>query len=328
MKRFLFFFLAMMLAMGGTAFAGEQKILFLRDGKEVLLQDEPIRKNGKWMLTREDMGRLLGCKGVVSEGDGSYFAVGGAEQAVALQNYRGTSIGNGKIYHGIEGGGYRADILQEDAIGNWYDETWYVPCREVAEALDFRVLWQKKDGQESLSLERWRKLPKLTLEMSFDKETNHFLGTIKNQEPQAFLLCDPYAMSNFNRLYRMDGDHWTDIGNLVSYRIDENGLRITPCREGTSEGITKLEWDADRRKISPGKYRMEILFTYQYYTDYKYGSLWAEQVRSEKATKQEQDLYYATRWGKPDFFFIGEGMLASGEAKETEYVLYGEFEVE
>ena len=52
MKRFFGAFLAGVLMMTGSAYGAEPEVLFYRNA-EIVLQDRPFCRNGKWMVVRE-----------------------------------------------------------------------------------------------------------------------------------------------------------------------------------------------------------------------------------------------------------------------------------
>ena len=59
MKRTVCLALAMSMVMGTTAFAAEQRVRFCRRD-DITLQNPPIKKDGKWMVSLEDLERMTG----------------------------------------------------------------------------------------------------------------------------------------------------------------------------------------------------------------------------------------------------------------------------
>lgn len=141
MKRFLCFFLMGMLLMTGSVYAAEPEVQFWRK-EEVTLEDVPIRRNGKWMVSLSDLERLTGSK---AKDNGEFItfqkAVALQKETVTLETARTAFLMPDWTLFDMANGGYRKLELSEDIF--WQDETLYLPFREFATALGYDVGWFK-----------------------------------------------------------------------------------------------------------------------------------------------------------------------------------------
>lgn len=319
MKRFLFFFAAMTLAIGGTAFGAEPKVKFWRD-KEVILQDDAICKNGKWMVTLEDFERLTGCQ---IKDNGDFIILQRAvvlrkENTVALEPTRTAYLLPDWTLFGMAHGAYSKLELAEDIFRQ--DDKLYVPCRDIAAALGYDVIWGMWGEQEMVELKE-QEMPEITLTVEYDIETDKLNGIIENKEPQAFLFGLEYTLE------RLTEDGWVRVIEAEPRDLDDVGYIMNATRSQTGEnGISHVQRYV-YAKLPKGEYRMGIPFRYRYYVKNVYGNLEDERTKSEDTDKLDWDYYYSTYWGKPDFYFEGEGLSTYNAQKDTHYVLYGGFTV-
>lgn len=324
MKRFLFFFAAMTFAMGSIAFAAEQDVQFLRDGKEIVLADEVIQKNGKWMLSKADMEKLIGSKGENPEN--YYFGLGDGDMPVVLAENSGTTIINGKLLHGTPEGINQWDVLEEDMFIQ--NRTWYVPCREVAQALGYGVTWKKEDGQEIVSLETERKMPEITLSVEYDRKNHKLICVIENHEPQTFTIGN--LNNRIDRMIEYFGWGWERFSYVGDSKVGPEvyqGQRMVPLREGEADGVTVIERELFPEELPKGQYRLRIPISYRYYGEKMCSDALKERMEQGTMTEEDWDIYYSIRWGKPDFFFRENDLDRYNGQRETNYLLFGEFEV-
>ena len=317
MKRFFFLFLTLTVAMSGTALGAEENVKFLRDGKEVLLQEEAIRKNGKWMISLSDLGLLTGCEVNFGE-DFITFTNAWEDAPVMLETARTAMLLQDGTFFGMVHGGYQKCKLSEDIF--WQNDVMYLPCREMVTALGYQAAWEKADGMEVISLEKL-KMPEISLSVEYDRETDTFHGVIENKEPQSFIFGEEFTLERMteNGWERLEEAEPRDI-NSIGYLI--NGLR----REDGADGIRQFQYWV-WTKLSAGQYRLGIPFDYDYYINDVHLSDLDEKIKKEDMTKRDWMFYYSTHWGKPDFFFEGDSMEDYNVRKTTDYILYGEFAV-
>ncbi|MBQ9091338.1 MAG: hypothetical protein IJY52_03600 [Anaerotignum sp.] len=318
MKRFFGVFLAGILAMTATAYGAEPKVRFWRN-EEVQLEDAPIRKNGKWMVSLSDLERLTGSK-AKDNGDFIIFrkSVALQKETVALETARTAYLLPDWTLFEMANGGYRKAEPLEEAF--WQEDKLYLPFRELAEAMGYDVGWYKWNGQEMIEL-RAMEMPEVTLDVEYEKEEKRLKGTILNKKPQSFLFgCD-------FTLERMTENGWERVKEAEPTEIDAAGFTICATRaEDHLDGITPVE----RRvyaELPAGQYRMGIPFSYRYHVKNIYGNPWDTYFENGEAEKLGWDFYYSTHWGKPDFYFEGAGLSTYNGEKDTHYMLYGEFEV-
>lgn len=319
MKRFFCIFFTGVLMMTGVVYGAEQKVCFLRNGTEVTLQEEPIRKNGKWTVALSDLERLTGSQ---AKDNGELITF---QRSVALKKETVTPeaartaylLPNGTLFE-MADGGYRKTKPLEEAF--WQEDKLYLPFRELAEAMGYDVGWFKYNGQEMIEL-RAMEMPEITLDVEYDKEEKRLKGTILNKEPQSFEFGYDFTLE------QMTENGWERVKEAEPQYIDDVGFTIYATRtEDNMDGITPVA----RRvyaDLPAGQYRMGIPFSYRYHLENSYGNPWDAYFENGEVEKLGWDFYYSTHWGEPDFYFEGAGLSTTNGEKDTHYMLYGEFEV-
>ena len=315
MKRFLGAFFAGVWMMTGVAHGAEPEVLFYRNA-EIVLQDRPFCRNGKWMVSLRDLERLTGTQ--AKEEENCIIL-----QKAVTQGSDAESAVRAKAYFQEEG------ILLEGADGSvqkldggefYLDDTLYVRCREFAEALGYEVRWCRW-GEKDLIEIIGKEMPEITLDVEYDKEKKQLRGSILNKEPQAFLFGYDFILE------QMTEHGWERVKEAEPQFIDDVGFPIYATRtEDNMDGITPVA----RRvyaDLPAGQYRMGIPFSYRYHLQNVYGNPWDEYFEKGEAEKLGWDFYYSTHWGEPDFYFEGAGLSTTNGEKDTHYMLYGEFEV-
>ena len=318
MKHFLCVFLMGMLLMTGSVYAAEPEVQFWRK-EEVTLEDVPIRRNGKWMVSLSDLERLTGSK---AKDNGEFItfqkAVALQKETVTLETARTAFLMPDWTLFDMANGGYRKLELSEDIF--WQDETLYLPFREFATALGYDVGWFKWNGQEVIELKALE-MPEITLDVAYEKEEKRLKGTILNKEPQSFLFGYDFTLE------RMTENGWERVKEAEPTEIDDVGFTMHATRtEDNMDGTTPVE----RRvyaDLPAGQYRMGIPFYYRYHMKNIYGNPWDHYVENGEADKLGWDFYYSTHWGEPDFYFEGAGLSTYNAEKNTYYMLYGDFTV-
>ena len=318
MKRFFCIFFTGVLMMTGVVYGAEPEVRFWRDA-EVYLEDVPIQKNGKWMVSLSDLERLTGSQ-AKDNGDFITFqkAVALKKETVAPESARAAYLlPDGTFFEMADGGYRKADPLAEVY---WQEEELYLPCRELAGAMGYDVVWFKWNGQEVIEL-RAMEMPEVTLDVEYEKEEKRLKGTILNKEPQSFLFGYDFTLE------RMTENGWERVKEAEPQYIDDVGFTIYANRtEDNMDGITPVA----RRvyaELPAGQYRMGIPFSYCYYLQNTYGSPWDTYFENGEVEKLGWDFYYSTHWGEPDFYFEGAGLSTTDRKKDTHYMLYGAFAV-
>lgn len=313
MKKAVCLALAMSVAMGTTAFAAEQRVRFFREN-DITLQNPPIKKDGKWMVSLEDLERLTGTQ--ATEGKDSitfHKSVGltGAElgkDAVAYFREDGT------LLEGVNGS-YRKMDAAEFREG----DILYLPCRDYAEAIGYEVNWFLFDG-DNIEL-RAQEMPEVTLNVEYDANKNEVQGRIQNEEPQSFTYGAEFTIE------RKTENGWERVKKAEPGDIDDYGLTMSAKREG-EDGITDISYRM-RTKLTAGEYRIGIPFSYTYFIQGDRVDYISRKVKENSLGDRDWDLYYSTEWGRPDFYFDGDGVKSTTEQKRTtKYTLYGTFTVE
>ena len=313
MKRFFGAFLAGVLMMTGVAYGAEPEVLFYRN-EEIVLQDRPFCRNGKWMVSLRDLEQMTGTQAKEEE------------NCIILQKTvtQGSGAATAKVYFQEEG------ILLEGTDGSvqklgegefYLDDTLYVRCREFAEALGYEVRWCKWGEKELIEIVG-KEMPEVTLDMEYEKAEKQLKGTILNKEPQSFLFGYDFTLE------RMTENGWERMKEAEPQYIDDVGFTIYATRtEDNMDGITPVvRWLS--AELPAGQYRMGIPFSYRYHLENSYGDPWDTYFENGEVEKLGWDFYYSTHWGEPDFYFEGTGLSTYNGEKDTHYMLYGAFEVE
>ena len=318
MKKAVWLALAMSVAIGTTAFAAEQKATFIREN-EITLQNPPIKKNGKWMVSLEDLERLTGTQ-ATEEKDSVFF-----HKSVGLT---GVELGKDAVAYFQKDG-----TLLEEANGSYrklnatefrQGDILYLPCRDYAEAIGYEVTWDWLEG-DCIRL-HGREMPAITLYVEYDAKTNQVQGRIQNEEPQSFLYGVEFTVE------RKTESDWERVKEAEPQDIDDVGYTMYAKREG-EDGITNIAYQM-HTKLSAGKYRIGIPFSYIYYIQGDRVDYINKKVKEGSLGGRDWDLYYSTKWGKPDFYFDGAGIFDDGikstieQRRTTKYTLYSTFTVE
>ena len=318
MKRFFCVFFTGVLMMTGVVYGAEPEVRFWRN-EEMYLEDAPIRRNGKWMVSLSDLERLTGSQ---AKDNGELITF---QKSVALEKEVVTPeaartaylLPDGTLFEMADGGYRKAELLEE---AFWQEEKLYLPFRELAEDMGYDVGWFKYNGQEMIEL-RAMEMPKVTLDVEYEKEEKRLKGTILNKEPQSFLFGYEFTLE------RMTENGWERVKEAEPQFIDDVGFTIYATRtEDNMDGITPVaRWVYT--ELPAGQYRMGIPFSYRYHLQNAYGSPWDAYFENGEVEKLGWDFYYSTHWGEPDFYFEGAGLSTYNGEKDTHYMLYGEFEV-
>lgn len=319
MKRFLCVFFTGVLMMTGVVYGAEQKVCFLRNGTEITLQEEPIRKNGKWTVALSDLERLTGSQAKDNGGLITFqkSVVLGKEAVTPEAARTAYLLPDGTLFEMADGGYRKAEPLEETFRQG---DKLYLPFRELAEAMGYDVGWFQYNGQEMIELQAME-MPEITLDVEYDKEEKRLKGTILNKEPQSFLFGYEFTLE------QMTEHGWERVKEAEPQYIDDVGFTIYATRtEDNMDGITPV----GRRvyaELPAGQYRMGIPLSYRYHLQNAYGSPWDTYFENGEVEKLGWDFYYSTHWGEPDFYFEGAGLSTTNGEKDTHYILYGEFEV-
>ena len=318
MKKVVCLALAMSVAMGTTAFAAEHKVKFFREN-EITLQNPPVKKNGKWMVSLEDLERLTGTQ-ATEEKDSITF-----HKSVGLT---GVEFGKDAVAYFREDGtlleGVNGSYRKMDAAAFREGNILYLPCRDYAEAIGYEVDWYSLDGDNILL--RAKGVPEVTLNVEYDANKNEVRGKIQNEEPQSFTYGAEFTIE------RKTENGWERVKEAEPRDIDDYALTMHAKREG-DDGITNIAYRV-RTKLSAGEYRIGIPFSYTYFIQGDRVDYISQKVEENSLGDEDWELYYSTKWGKPDFYFDGEGISDDGvkgaieQRRRTNYTLYGTFTVE
>ena len=127
MKRFFVSFCVAMLALMGTVYAEEQEVVFFRNA-EIILQDRPICRDGKWMVSLRDLERLTDTQAMKSENGIIFRKSVMRENSVGLQKEgKAYFLSDGMLLEAIDGGAQKLDGKETVAV---MDET-NIPLAEV-----------------------------------------------------------------------------------------------------------------------------------------------------------------------------------------------------
>ncbi len=317
MKRTVCLALAMSMVTGTTAFAAEQKVTFMRESEAVLQnpQNPPIKKDGKWMISLEDLERLTGTQAVEGK-DSIVFRKAVAPTGVALE-------GEATAYFQKDGtllqevnGSYRKLQKTEFRQG----DTLYLPCRDYAEAIGYEVQWFLLDG-DCILLRGQKEMPELTLSVEYDANRNEVQGKIENREPQLFLYGEEFTIE------RKTENGWERVKKAEPQDINDCAFMMYAKREET-DGITNIAYRV-HSKLPAGEYRIGIPFSYIYYIQGRQVDYINQKLKENNLQPEDGDLYYSTRWGEPAFYFNGQGVMSTTEVQRTtDYTVYGTFTVE
>lgn len=317
MKRTVCLALVMSMVMGTMAFAAEQKVTFMRESEAVLQnpQNPPIKKDGKWMISLEDLERLTGTQAVEGK-DSIVFRKAVAPTGVALE-------GEATAYFQKDGtllqevnGSYRKLQKTEFRQG----DTLYLPCRDYAEAIGYEVQWFLLDG-DCILLRGQKEMPELTLSVEYDANKNQLQGKIENREPQLFLYGEEFTIE------RKTENGWERMKEAEPQDINDCAFMMYAKREET-DGITDIAYRV-HSKLPVGEYRIGIPFSYIYYIQGRQVDYINQKLKENNLQPEDGDLYYSTRWGEPAFYFNGQGVMSTTEVQRTtDYTVYGTFTVE
>ena len=249
MKRTVCLALAMSMVMGTTAFAAEQRVRFCRRD-DITLQNPPIKKDGKWMVSLEDLERMTGTQ--ATEGKDSItfhksVVLTGAELGKDAAAYFRK---DGTLLEGVNGS-YRKMDATEFREG----DILYLPCRDYAEAIGYQVDWYLLDGDNILLREQ--EMPEVTLNVEYDANRNEVQGRIQNEESQSFLYGAEFTIE------RKTENGWERVKKAEPGDIDDYGLTMSAKRAG-EDGITDISYRM-RTKLTAGEYRIGIPFSYTYF---------------------------------------------------------------
>ena len=315
MKRFLGCFFVGLLTMMSVVYGAEREVVFLRE-KEVVLQNKPIHRDGKWMVSLDDLERLTDTHATES-GNTIVF-----RKPIALD---GVELKRDVVAHFMNDG-----TMLEKADGSYQmlesfefrmDDMLYLPCRDYAEALGFEVQWSWNQEKEYIQL-LGIKMPDVTLNVVYDAKDDKVSGVIKNMEPQTFLYGGDFSIE------RKTEFGWEEVKGAGPIDIDDVGYHMNAKRHYFEDGITNIEYQV-HTELPAGEYRMCLPFSYTYYIKSEYVDYLNQKIENGDLCDLDWNYYYSTHWGKPDFYFEGEGIKSTYDwQKITNYILYGGFKVE
>ena len=317
MKRTVCLALAMSMVTGATAFAAEQKVTFMRESEAVLQnpQNPPIKKDGKWMISLEDLERLTGTQAVEGK-DSIVFRKAVVSTGVALEGEVTAYFQKDSTLLQAANGSYRklqkTEFRQGDIL--------YLPCRDYAEAIGYEVQWFLLDG-DCILLRGQKEMPELTLSVEYDANKNQLQGKIENREPQLFLYGEEFTIE------RKTENGWERVKKAEPQDINDCAFMMYAKREET-DGITNIAYRV-HSKLPAGEYRIGIPFSYIYYIQGRQVDYINQKLKENNLQPEDGDLYYSTRWGEPAFYFNGQGVMSTTEVQRTtDYTVYGTFTVE
>lgn len=317
MKRTVCLALAMSMVMGTTAFAAEQKVTFMRENEVALQnpQNPPIKKDGKWMVSLEDLERLTGTQATEGKDLITFHksvVLTGAELGKDAAAYFRK---DGTLLEGVNGS-YRKMDATEFREG----DILYLPCRDYAEAIGYEVQWFLFDG-DCILLRGQKEMPELTLSVEYDANKNQLQGKIENREPQLFLYGEEFTIE------RKTENGWERMKEAEPQDINDCAFMMYAKREET-DGITNIAYRV-HSKLPVGEYRIGIPFSYIYYIQGRQVDYINQKLKENNLQPEDGDLYYSTRWGEPAFYFNGQGVMSTTEVQRTtDYTVYGTFTVE
>lgn len=318
---------------------GAENIQILRDGEEVRLSSDIVRQDGTLMLPLRDIAELT--QSELRQEDGvtalGYRMEGGS---VVLEYEQTATLVGDTLYDRRN----RRIPLAGKALRQ--DGRIFLPVRMAAEALGYTVKWNKADGVETLSLER-PVMPKITLDVAYDRVGQKVSGVIRNREPQSFTYGYEFMLE------RRTEAGWERVREAEWKDIDDIGLYMEGRVEGLSDGETAYQTMLSCL-LPAGHYRIGVPFHFEYYVDMpkkEADSFWERALEKYREDASEENIwrlcfglsyYYSTKWGEPGFFFEGADMEPEKETEQkaeqewehlenrinTAYVLYGEFDVE
>lgn len=317
MKRTVCLALAMSMVMGTTAFAAEQKVTFMRENEVALQnpQNPPIKKDGRWMVSLEDLERLTGTQAVEGK-DSIVFRKAVVSTGVALEGEVTAYFQKDGTLLQAANGSYRklqkTEFRQGDIL--------YLPCRDYAEAIGYEVQWFLLDG-DCILLRGQKEMPELTLSVEYDANKNQLQGKIENREPQLFLYGEEFTIE------RKTENGWERMKEAEPQDINDCAFMMYAKREET-DGITNIAYRV-HSKLPAGEYRIGIPFSYIYYIQGRQVDYINQKLKENNLQPEDGDLYYSTRWGEPAFYFNGQGVMSTTEVQRTtDYTVYGTFTVE
>lgn len=309
MKRFLFFFLAMTLAMGGTAFGAEQETNLYVDSGKKELQHPLLRQAEKTLIAAEDLANSIGGSLIESE-DGKNLILRDkawekADTPVWMERKNEvwitfqpeTTAWTGMV-HG-----------KRDAAG-----TVYIPLRDAASALLYETKWSRQEKGEAIWLYR-PTMPRLSAEAVYDERKNAVTATLYNAEPQEFMYGCDYFLQKWN------GTEWKEIDMGTGRTIDDTGFSLSGDwkKDGT---VGERQVTFYGNELTKGKYRICIPID----TVFHFG----EFMPSDYVLKEDEEsqywwwkTYYEFEEGRPTFTLPPN---ISGRVL-LKYVVTGEFEV-
>lgn len=283
-------------------------------------QNPPIKKDGKWMVSLEDLERLTGTQAVEGK-DSIVFRKAVVSTGVALEGEVTAYFQKDGTLLQAANGSYRklqkTEFRQGDIL--------YLPCRDYAEAIGYEVQWFLFDG-DCILLRGQKEMPELTLSVEYDANKNQLQGKIENREPQLFLYGEEFTIE------RKTENGWERVKKAEPGDIDDYGLTMSAKRAG-EDGITDISYQM-RTKLTAGEYRIGIPFSYTYFLKGNRVNYISQKVKENSLGDRDWDIYYSTKWGKPDFYFDGAGIFDDGFKSTTElkrttkYTLYSTFTVE
>ncbi len=339
MKRFVLLAMLAMTWWCVPAF-GAESIRILRNGEEVRLSQDVLRQDGTLMMSMQDLAELTESE-LRQDGNVTAFGYRMKEGAVVLENEQTATLVGDVVYDCLN----RKIPIVGKVVRN--DEEIYLPARTIANALGYTVKWSRADGAEIFSVER-PVMPRITLDVVYDKEEQRVTGTIWNREPQTFDYGDDFLVE------RMTAEGWERMREAEPRDINAIGYGMSGLWDGLSDGKRTYS----RRlycALPAGKYRIGIPFTFDYegavseeslrkflwevhgvYTMEDMKKLLQEDIAEYQKGKTPDDLWklwssleiiYSTQWGNMAFYFAGADSKPE-YSTSTYYVLYGEFEVE
>ena len=196
MKRMLAMTMVCMMLSCGTAFAAERPTAFLVDGVRTELKHDLYQKDGKTMISVEDLARATGGWLQQSEeGDHVKLTVNapvGDENSIWLRNPE-RSVG---ISYWREAKLPRYFVRSEQTENH----VLYVPFRETVEKLFYRAEWDRGEQNDFIRLNNWK--PQISARAEYQKDIHKVAIFITNNE------AEPYMIWHDFRINRWNGEAW------------------------------------------------------------------------------------------------------------------------
>lgn len=311
MNRFLFFFVAMTLAIGDTVFGAEKETKLVVDGVEWSLKNPLWNRNGKMMISAEDFTDIV--DGTYKDLDeNSFYLKTGMQESTGEPVWLDTTYDFWIAKH--ESNAWEGPI--QGYLGE--NGRWYVPVRAAADAVNLKTEWSRGDGEDIINL-TGAMMPRLSVDVIYDAETDTGTMTLKNEEPQEFMFGDDYFLQKWN------GEEWERMPLVADRFYDDLGYILPGYWQNGGMRTETFRTDFYGKDLEAGKYRLCIPISYEAF-DFPFSKPVGSDLETETDEKAlgEWKAYFKTTHSEPAFFVRA---VADGQRGWTNYVVSGEFEV-